>query len=66
MSDTADIVQQIAELRGEHRQLDEAIARMVEEMWIDQLLLTRLKKRKLRIKDMITHLESRLIPDLEA
>ena len=25
-----------------------------------------LKKRKLRIKDMITYLESRLIPDLDA
>ena len=32
----------------------------------DELTLKRLKKRKLRIKDMITALESRLIPDLDA
>ena len=32
----------------------------------DELQLTRLKKRKLRIKDMIAYLESKLIPDLDA
>ena len=32
----------------------------------DQLRVSRLKKQKLRLKDMITRLESQLIPDLNA
>lgn len=66
MTDTADIVQQINQLRCEHRELDEAIERMSQEVWVDQLQLSRMKKRKLRIKDMIAWLENQLIPDLEA
>ncbi|HPE79388.1 MAG: DUF465 domain-containing protein [Gammaproteobacteria bacterium] len=56
----------VAELRIEHRDLDEAIHRMAEDPRADQLALTRLKKRKLLLKDAITRLESRLIPDLDA
>ena len=56
----------LAELRLEHRDLDEAIARMAEGLFVDQLQMGRLKKRKLQIKDMIARLESRLIPDLNA
>ena len=56
----------IAELREEHRDLDEAIARLVEDRSVDQLRLTRLKKRKLKLKDWIAYLESQLIPDLDA
>ena len=66
MSETADIVQQIALLRREHRELDEAIAEASQGIWVDQVLLTRMKRRKLRIKDMLVYLEDRLIPDLEA
>src|SRR5690606_29297400 len=51
MSETADIVQQISALRCEHRELDEAIARMTEDLWKDQIQLTRMKKRKLKVKD---------------
>lgn len=66
MSETAEIVEQIAALRQEHRELDQAIAARLQEPWVDQIALTRMKKRKLRIKDMIAWLESRLIPDLGA
>lgn len=66
MSETADIVQQIASLRAEHRDLDEAIAETARAAWVDQLELTRMKRRKLRIKDMIAYLENKLIPDLNA
>jgi hypothetical protein len=62
----AEIAQKLAELREEHRDLDEAINRMAEEPWLDQLRLRRLKKRKLKLKDWISHLESLLIPDLDA
>ncbi|MGB5561726.1 MAG: DUF465 domain-containing protein [Sedimenticolaceae bacterium] len=56
----------IAELRLEHRDLDAAILRLAEDVCPDHLRLTRLKKRKLLLKDAIARLESRLIPDLDA
>ena len=56
----------LIELRTEHRDLDDVIARLAEDPSIDELELKRLKKRKLLLKDMIAHLESKLIPDLNA
>lgn len=64
--DADAIRMKLTELRVEHRDLDEAITRLAEGPFVDQLQLSRLKKRKLLIKDMITRLESRLIPDLNA
>ena len=58
--------QKITELRIEHRDLDAAIHRLAADMGSDQLLLTRMKKRKLALKDTIARLESSLIPDLDA
>jgi len=54
---------ELAEHRLEHRALDAAIDRLVEDASMDQLQLRRLKKRKLALKDIIARLESRLIPD---
>jgi hypothetical protein len=65
-NEPSEIVILIAELKEEHRDLDEAIARMVEDRSVDQLRLTRLKKRKLKLKDWVAYLESKLIPDLDA
>lgn len=56
----------LTELQIEHRDLDEAIARLADSPYVDQLHLTRLKKRKLHIKDSIAKIESELIPDLDA
>ena len=61
-----EIANLIAELRQEHRDLDEAIARLAADPGMDQLRITRMKKRKLRIKDLVAYLESKLIPDLDA
>jgi hypothetical protein len=61
-----EIARQLIELRTEHRDLDGAIGRMAADKQCDELQLRRLKKRKLRIKDMIARLESKLIPDLDA
>jgi hypothetical protein len=52
--------------RREHRDLDEAIHALVERGVGDQLTLQRLKKRKLRLKDMIAQIEDRLTPDIIA
>ncbi len=64
--DTSETKQLLAELREEHGDLDLAINRMAMDPWQDQLRLRRLKKRKLKLKDWIARLESKLIPDLDA
>ena len=53
-------------LRDEHRALDGEIAALQQQAYYDQLLLQRMKKRKLWLKDAIVRIESRLIPDLDA
>jgi hypothetical protein len=59
-------MQRLRELRIEHRDLDDVICRLSLELYVDELQLRRLKKRKLLLKDQITRLESELIPDLNA
>lgn len=61
-----EIRRNIAELRSEHRDLDDVIARVLEHPPVDMLQVQRLKKRKLALKDQITRLESRLLPDIIA
>ncbi len=65
-NEVVNIKQWLDTLRIEHRDLDFAIDDMGLDMSIDQLLLRRMKKRKLALKDQISQLESRLIPDLDA
>ena len=64
--DLARITTQLVELKVEHRDLDAAIDRLAASIQADEMAIKRLKKRKLRLKDMIAALESRLIPDLDA
>ena len=61
-----DLRRQLEELRSEHRDLDEVIARLSDHAPFDQLTLQRLKKRKLLIKDQVALLESKLLPDIIA
>ncbi len=56
----------LAELLQEHRDLDAAIAAMAEQGVKDQLTITRLKKRKLQLRDQITRIEDALLPDIIA
>ena len=65
-NDPCESAHLIADLREEHRDLDEAITRLSEDPSVDQLHLRRMKKRKLKLKDWIAYLESQLIPDLDA
>lgn len=53
-------------LRSEHRDLDTVIARLSADSMADQIHLARLKKRKLKLKDEITWIEDRLIPNIIA
>jgi hypothetical protein len=56
----------LAGLMQEHRDLDAAIVAMAEQGVNDQLQVTRLKKRKLQLKDQITRIEDALLPDIIA
>ncbi len=61
-----DLPVRLEELKSEHRDLDDVIARISEDPAPDLLQLQRLKKRKLMIKDQIAKLESGSIPDIIA
>ena len=61
--DAEALKNRLAELSVEHRDLDEAIGRLMAAPPKDQLLLRRLKKRKLLLKDRITLLQRMLEPD---
>jgi len=61
-----ELKERLYQLRLEHRDMDELIQRLYEEAYVDQIQASRLKRRKLQIKDAITRLESQLIPDLNA
>lgn len=66
MNEQDMLKQKLAELRTEHRDLDDVIARLSERAPFDQLQMQRLKKRKLALKDQIALIESRLLPDIIA
>lgn len=59
-------LEKLHQLRLEHSDLNDIIALLQEQTVVDQLQLRRLKKRKLLLKDIITRLESKLIPDWDA
>jgi hypothetical protein len=64
--DTEALKAKLVALKSEHRDLDDVIARLSEHAPFDQLQLQRLKKRKLRLKDQISRIESELLPDIIA
>jgi len=64
--ETDAIEARIAELKLEHRDLDDVVLRLMQTPVQDQLQLQRLKKRKLLVKDQIAILERQLTPDIRA
>jgi len=65
MGEEERILEEIEALRKEHRSLDVMVENLGTSAF-DQLQLQRLKKRKLMIKDKISHLEAELHPDIIA
>jgi hypothetical protein len=65
-SDDRILRHRLAQLKQEHRDLDEAIITLEASQERDQLRLTRMKKRKLALKDEIARLEDQLLPDIIA
>ncbi|KWT67562.1 YdcH family protein [Hyphomicrobium sulfonivorans] len=57
---------ELAKLRAEHRDLDDQIILLEDSGTADQLLVKRLKKKKLVIKDRMTSIEDQLLPDIIA
>ena len=66
MNDQELLRLKLAELKLEHRDLDDVITRLTERTSYDQLQLQRLKKRKLILKDQITRAKAMLHPDIIA
>ena len=65
VSDAA-VRNELAQLRQEHRDLDAAIDALQSKPRPDSLQIQRLKKRKLILKDRISALEDKLLPDIIA
>jgi len=60
------LIQELAQLKQDHRELDIAIEDFAQTLQTNQLEVSRLKRRKLKLKDAIAKLESKMIPDLHA
>jgi hypothetical protein len=60
------LMQRLVALSIEHRDLDAVIDRLALHSGHDQLQLTRLKRRKLLLKDQIAWLERQIDPDILA
>jgi hypothetical protein len=56
----------LTQLTQEHRDLDAALEAMAQSGSPDLLALSRLKKRKLQLKDEITEINNGLLPDIIA
>ena len=62
----SEILHFIHDLKAEHRELDEIIEVLIDSGRVDEIKIKRLKKRKLKIKDMLNVYENMLVPDLDA
>jgi len=60
------IKEKLSQLELEHRDLDDVIHALMSQEDFDQLKVSRLKKRKLSLKDQISNLRNQLIPDIIA
>jgi hypothetical protein len=64
--DERELRDELVKLRAEHRLLDNEIVSLEDDPLADQLLVKRLKKKKLALKDRITQIEDNLLPDIIA
>jgi len=64
--DEDDLKLKLISLKQEHRDLDDSILALERTGTFDQVQMQRLKKKKLQIKDKISKIEARLVPDIIA
>jgi hypothetical protein len=62
----ANLGLELATKRQEHADLNAAIDTLTDSQVADRMLIQRLKKRKLALKDRIVQLENILLPDIIA
>ena len=60
------IKEKINELRKLHSELDIELSKIVKVIPVDQVMLQRIKKKKLKLKDEISKLSSHILPDIIA
>ena len=60
------LVERLEELRAEHDALNREVDAIAENGVVDQLKFARLKKEKLRIKDLISEVEDQITTDIIA
>lgn len=65
-NETMTPAMRLLEMQSRHRSLDRKIAELQGYAYQNQILLQRLKKEKLRLKDAIERLKDEMIPDLNA
>jgi hypothetical protein len=65
-TEISEVRAQLHELQVEHRDLDLVINHLIDNPPPEDLLIRRLKKRKLLLKDRIIQLEEMLVPDIPA
>ncbi len=56
----------INELRKLHSELDIEISKIIKVIPVDQVMLQRIKKKKLKLKDELSKLSSHILPDIIA
>ncbi len=66
MNEQDKLQERLAHLQAEHRDLDDAIQALSQRGVPDMIQIQRLKKRKLFLRDEITKIESKLLPDIIA
>lgn len=64
--DEHELRETLARLKQEHRTLDETIKMLERGPAVDQLQISRLKKKKLQLKDEIARIEDQIFPDIIA
>jgi len=63
MNDNYKLLEKLKEYEQEHSDLDQILIQLQEKHTVDFLQIQRLKKRKLVLKDRITHIQNELEPD---
>ena len=63
MIDNSKLIKKLKEYEQEHSDLDQILIQLQEKHTVNFLQIQRLKKRKLILKDRISHIKNELEPD---
>ena len=63
MNENYKLLEKLKEYEQEHSDLDQILIQLQEKHTVDFLQIQRLKKRKLILKDKISHIQNELEPD---